>query len=104
MGLIRRVWRGEAGLARTFWVFGLAVSVLFKGVFLLVTATAGKSPAFVTILLALFILSLGYQAFISVAIWRSATRYQGKREWAYLAKAMVVLCIIQTVLALTGIA
>jgi hypothetical protein len=41
MGLIARIWRGEEGLARTFWGWGFAVNVVLKGVSLLLLSMAG---------------------------------------------------------------
>lgn len=104
MGLFARLWRGEEGLMRTFWVYGFAVNVAFKGVSMLLLALGGDNPAFAAPLLVFLVFMLAYQVFISVAIWRSANRFEGYAGWAFLAKAVVVLGAIQTLLSLFGVA
>ncbi|BDQ33677.1 hypothetical protein [Pseudodesulfovibrio portus] len=103
MGLIKRLWRGEVDLARTFWVFGFTVGVLFRGAGLLLAVLAEKNIGFAAVLLSFGVFLIVYQVFISVAVWRSADRYQGYRGWAFLAKAMVVLGVVQLIAGLVGI-
>jgi hypothetical protein len=43
---------------------------------------------------------LVYYAFIMVAIWRSAGRYQGRRIWMTLARVSVILGVVFTLLVL----
>ncbi|WP_319583352.1 hypothetical protein [uncultured Pseudodesulfovibrio sp.] len=102
--MLARIWRGEEGLARTFWGWGFAVNIVLKGISLLLLAVAGQRSGFELVLLAFLLFMIAYQVFISVAIWRSANRYEGNRAWRFLAKAVVVLGAIQTVFSLFGIA
>jgi len=97
VGLIARVWRGEEGLARTFWGWGFAVNVALKGVSMLLFSHRAAAA-----MLAFLVFMLAYQVFISVAIWRSADRYDGYRGWAFLARLVVVLGVLQTVASLFG--
>ncbi|MBG0789473.1 MAG: hypothetical protein H0S80_03130 [Desulfovibrionaceae bacterium] len=103
MELFKRLWRGEIGLARTFWIYGFAVGFCLRLIPLLLVGLLGPNPAFVLALMVYALFLIAYQVFIAVAIWRSAGRYQGNRAWAFLAKAMVVLGILQTVLSLVGV-
>ena len=100
MGLIARIWRGEEGLARTFWGWGFAVNVALKGVSMLLLSLGRDKAA--SAMLAFLVFMLAYQVFISVAIWRSADRYDGYRGWVFLAKLVVVLGVLQTVASLFG--
>ena len=99
MSLIGRIWRGEVGLARTFWVFGFAVFslMMIASIMMLTTIMLGDNAGI--IFLAILGFSLLYKVFILVAIWRSASRYQGAVVWTYLAKAFVVLSIMQSLLS-----
>jgi hypothetical protein len=103
MGLLARIWRGEEGLARTFWGWGFGVNVVLKGVSLLLLAMAGQRAGFSEALLVFLVFMLVYQVFISAAIWRSANRYEGANGWRFLAKAVVVLGALQTAFSLLGI-
>jgi hypothetical protein len=47
-----------------------------------------------SLLLLLVQLYLAYCAFIFVAIWRSAGRYESDRTWGYLARLSLVLTLL----------
>lgn len=103
MGLIAGIWRGEEGLARTFWGYGFAVNVVLKGASLLLLGAARDRDGLAAVVLAYLAFMIAYQVFISVAIWRSANRYAGRAAWPFLAKAVVVLGVIQSVGSLFGV-
>lgn len=79
MDTITKLWTGHAGLARTYWgwgilggfLWGIAISFL----------TPGSLPA-VLVMLAF----TAYFTLVSTGTWRAATLYQGKAVWARLAK------------------
>jgi hypothetical protein len=102
MGLIGRIWRGEEGLARTFWVYGFAVNILLKGLLLLIAFVSSGVPTFGLAVLGVLAFSLVYSIFIWVGIWRSASRYAGPKTWAVLAKIAVVVSIIGTLGSFVG--
>lgn len=79
---VRKVWRGDYGLARTFWGLGLGVSI---AVGLLLSSLGGGEAVLVGVL------HLGYTVVVLVGIWRAATQYEGLKIWSILAKASVVL-------------
>ena len=92
------LWRGEVPLGRTYWVFG----VLFLGLlalpgYFIVPGSSGIEPqasiVFGRMAYAIFVFA--YTVFISVAIWRSAGRYEGPQIRAVLARVMVVVGLIQ---------
>jgi hypothetical protein len=70
-----------------YWVFGWIGGFVVTAVFLLVVYGINHLIAALLALLGL----LGWQVFISVAIWRSAGKYKGAKGWAVLARAVVVL-------------
>jgi hypothetical protein len=87
--LIQNIWRGNIGLAPTYWFFGtfLGLAISFMG-FLI-----SEQSAFLLVLYFAFVLL--YMVWISVGIWRSAGKYQGKRVWIALARLGVILGALQ---------
>lgn len=97
MDVIARVWRGEEGLARTYWgwsflggiLWGVAINLLPPG-----------NPLGIPVLLAFLV----YIVIVSVGIWRAATKYQGPRVWAVLAKvavaALPIMFVVGTLAAI----
>ena len=77
------LWRGEIPLGRTYWVLGvLFLSLLaIPGYFIdrIISGSTNLEPSatFVFGTMAYAISALAYTVFISVAIWRSAGRYEG---------------------------
>jgi hypothetical protein len=96
MSLIGRIWRGEEGLALTFWGYGLGANLLFTMIMVMTLQLHLPVWGFAAVLL----FRLVYMVFISVGIWRSASRYTGNRVWAYLAKIMVILGYLNVFLSL----
>jgi hypothetical protein len=83
--ILLRLWRGQLGLAVTYWVFGVLGRIIwFIAIDLLMPNTR----------IGTFLLSacmIGYSIIVYVGIWRAADRYTGRKEWAFLAKCVVVL-------------
>jgi hypothetical protein len=86
-----RLWRGEIGLARTYWVwFGLvslSLTLFLDAIVWALYDLTGSS--FIIALNAAFILPA--TSFSVVSIWRSVRNYQGPRRWRVLARASCVL-------------
>jgi hypothetical protein len=90
MDMFLRLWRGEVPLADAFWnwaVFGgLVVNIVTSGLFLLLIMADRPVLAFI----AGYGLSLPYNGFVSVGVWRSAGRYEGADRWARLARIVTI--------------
>ena len=108
MALIRDLWRGDLTLVKTYWLFGVVGGIFFHIAFTYIeyqsaVFSTGFGPAFV---FGLVIFFFTYSAFILVAIWRSANKYQGLQRYAILAKVGVILgvmALIKTMLAIFGV-
>lgn len=103
MSLIKDLWRGDVSLVIAYWVFGVAVSVVLNAL-LLVSMNMVENPSGSLLFLLLWVTATVYGVFIAVTIWRSAGKYQGPMIWVVLARVMVVLSILRTLLNLTGAA
>jgi hypothetical protein len=84
MDFIIRVWRGEAGLARTYWLFGGLLSVplwIWIG-----SVTPGTGAAVIAGA------ALGaYLTWVNVGVWRASAQYDGRPIFASLARAAAAL-------------
>lgn len=103
MSLLKELWRGDVPLVKTYWIYGVGVSLLLNVALLALTSMLSSVPAVSLPLFVLGILSILYTLFIAVGIWRSASKYQGNKVWAVLAKIMVVFSILRTVLNVVGV-
>lgn len=79
MNAITNLWSGRAGLAKTYWGYGVLGGLLWGAVLALVPpGTPAAIAAF-----------LGFCAYFLAAntgVWRAATAYTGPDTWAMLAK------------------
>ena len=96
---VRDLWSGRVPLARVGWFYGLGGLLLLVTPLLLLDAT--RSPHLTSPLgLSLSLFLLIYAAFIAVAIWRSASNYDGARAWRYLAKGSILFVLLQVLVGL----
>ncbi len=84
MDFIIRVWRGEAGLARTYWLFGGLLSVPF---WLWIGSVKPGTGAAVLAGAALG----AYLLWVNVGVWRASDREDGRPIFASLARAAAAL-------------
>ena len=74
--VLLRLWRGEEPFERTFWTWGVLVALAVNvsttaGTFYLVSVERPFAAFFVG-----YVMSIPYNVFVLVAIWRSAARSQ----------------------------
>ena len=95
-GFLLKLVKGEYGLAKTYWLFGVAVG-LIVGLFLgIITDQA-------TLLVFTFVY-LCYQIAVLIGIWRAADNYTGPKHWVVLAKLAAILGWFQLGAILLGLA
>jgi len=91
-GFLTRLSRGDHGLARTYWLFGVFGGFVANLIFSII-----PSPGFLAMALLVYTI---YQIPVFMGIWRSATRYTGHKVWAILAK---MVCVLGTLMLVSGI-
>jgi hypothetical protein len=101
--IVARLWRGEIGLARTYWLWGVVVGggvglILGVGAAIVGVSTGTRFPfaldqAF----------SIIWTPFIAVAIWRSAGNYKGRTIWKVLARINAVFGLLMSVVVLISL-
>jgi hypothetical protein len=92
-GFFKRLAGGDFGLARTYWLYGVLVSISVNLV----------SNFFITSIGGLLLLTLAYAAYdvpVILGTWRAARKYQGPRLWANLAKSMTIVGAIMLAVVL----
>ena len=89
---IMRVWTGSAGLAMSYWVYGVAAGFVWGIALGMLQPVPGSGTAklFLACMAAYFVV-------VFVGTWRSANKYQGKKAWVLLAKFAVVIGALVTV-------
>ncbi|MBL6992218.1 MAG: zinc ribbon domain-containing protein [Bacteriovoracaceae bacterium] len=78
---ISKLSRGEFGLAKTFWVYGFAVSLILQIAIWIFEVGAG--------LVAMVIGYQVYQTALLLGTWRASNKYSGLKMWRVLAKITV---------------
>jgi hypothetical protein len=86
--ILLRLWRGQLSLPVSYWVFG----VLGRLIWVIAIDLLRPNARIETFLLSAGM--IGYSIVVYVGIWRAADRYTGRKEWAFLAKCVVVLGVI----------
>ncbi len=85
-----QLYRGDFGLAKTYWIWGFAGSAVWAmAMGLLITDERAGAP---TPLLAAF---LAYLAVVLVGVWNSARKYTGPVKWK---RSAMMLTIMGTVI------
>jgi hypothetical protein len=83
--------RGEYGLAKTYWLYGVLVGFVVNIVFSVV-----QSPGIIAIGLVVY---TAYGVPVIMGIWRAAAKYTGPKIWAILAK---IACVLDAFMLLTA--
>ena len=88
-----RLWRGEHGLGRTYWLFGWVVATAYVFGDLLLNEMDRQSPggAWGIAVLGASILYLLYHFVWTVGVWRAAWIYKGPVALAVLAVLMTLV-------------
>lgn len=90
-GFLSKLSSGDYGLAKTFWIYGVTVSVLFgitERVMSYTMLGVDQSSKFIAIFVLMY---TAFQLFVTVGTWNSAKRYMGAKIWSVLA---MVTCML----------
>ncbi len=97
---IGKLWRGELGLAESFWLWGVIglVALSFSSQFLVMRLiVGGYLSGFLFISYVLIAVGMGYLVLVSVGIWRSAAKYAGLRLWSWGSRGVVTATLLLNV-------
>ncbi|TAG26037.1 MAG: hypothetical protein EAZ37_10375 [Burkholderiales bacterium] len=96
--MIRHFWHGGYSLGASFWLMGVVGSVALAGI--LAAVLFSLDDPSLLLILAMSVLSMAYNAWIVVGIWRSAGSYSGRQSYAYAARALMAVFAIYSVASL----
>ena len=85
--VIQDIWRGDAGLATTFWGYGVVGSTLL-GIPLAFVAP-GSIQAVIAVVGFCF-----YLVLINTGTWKAAGKYTGPKIWKVMPRAAIVLTLV----------
>lgn len=91
---ITRLFNGDISLAVTYWIFGVIIGNVIFGTlysvieskYIEIVSKIGTLPINIFI-----IITLAYNIFILIAIYRSAVKYNGNKIWSILARILVII-------------
>jgi len=99
MGFFKRAWKGEEKLWKVWWLFGVPLNIVST---IIEKMSDMKSPPMpMGILVALLFVMFALWVYWCIAAWRCAPNVETK-SWAYIARGLIVVSIILTVLAFIG--
>ena len=84
-GFFSKLAGGEYGLARTYWLYGVVVGLIYR-ILLLIPSLA--------VMLILTLAYLVYCVPLLMGIWRAADGYNGPKVWAVLARIVVIISLL----------
>ncbi len=98
-GFLKKLRDGDYGLAKTYWLFGVGVSIIIGIIIQIIFAAMGRSG--IVIAFIIILISIIYTAFFQLpGLWRAAKKYQGPKIWAILAQIVVIITAISIPVAL----
>ncbi|AFL68664.1 hypothetical protein [Sulfurospirillum barnesii] len=90
---IKRLYHGDISLFTTFWIYGFLIQYILAFIFSTLGKLYNQQLWLVFLICFLAFLEIIYAFFASIAIWRSANKYQGDKKWADGAKLYIVISI-----------
>lgn len=90
---IVNLWKGNLGLAITYWVYGVLGGVVWAVAILALDLKKDSSTANLVIVFMAI-----YYFYVYVGIWRAASKYRGNRLWEILAKFVVVITVLPIII------
>jgi hypothetical protein len=106
MKFLRRLGAGHVALWCTFWLIGIPLALLWDTSGVCTVVGCGiQDPTVGGLLLGLFALSSIAIPFVSLAIWRSSSKYPQETWWhTFLAFGAKLCALFSGLLALIGLA
>lgn len=95
IGFLVNLWEGNLGLAITYWVYGVLGGIVWAvGIASIAPKPEDDSTKFI------WLCFYGYYFYIYVGIWNAATKYEGHRAWAILAKFITIIVALPVLIQL----
>lgn len=89
-GFFTKLIQGDYSLASTFWLYGLLAFLVLSAIGAFLVKEIGRSGGF-AICIGFGMFKLAYVICVYIGTWRAATKYQGPKAWAVIAKIIVAI-------------
>lgn len=97
---IKKLFVGDVPLVTTYWVFYVLIGGFgYRLLNLMIQkhyTTFALSPSGVWVVNGVYWFSIVYFLFSAIAVWRSASKYQGRAIWSGIAKALMIIGFLVT--------
>ena len=94
VNLAKDLWGGRLPLKEAVWVYAVAYGLLINLITSLLFLGLLINDVGPILLILAFVLPIPFNLLVVVAVWRSAERYQGPKEWADLARLGTVIWML----------
>ncbi len=92
--LAKQLWTGELPLGQAFWKYAVGYGLFLNLVTSLAFLALLINDANIALVALAFALPIPYNFFMVVAVWRSADRYSGPKNWADWARIGIVVWMV----------
>ena len=89
MNAIEKLWRGQYSLPITYWGFGVLGTLVLR-------AATWLLPPTITNAIAAVVALCFYLIVVQVGVWRAASAHKGPVVWAWLAKVIAALSVLNS--------
>lgn len=89
-----RLFRGDIALPITYWVYGVGMALLFRLGHYIIEVNFMHIVLYehgITFIKSFNLFAIVVNLFLSIAIWRSASKYVQSPNWAMVAKVLVII-------------
>lgn len=97
--LVLALWCGDVPLRRVFWEYAVLYGTLLNLVTTLISLVVLQAEGLEVVAVAIFLLPMPYNVFMVIAVWRSASRYEGPEKWAQIARIAAIVWAVLASLA-----
>jgi len=111
LAILKKLYRGEYPLGKAYWLFGnvipfLLFLVIIMGIFIPANDPISKlrnidftpeTTVSLVITLIMSLITIVYIFISTIGVWRSASKHEGKKHWAILAKITIIIAFLSYV-------
>ena len=108
LAILKKLYKGEYSLGKSYWFFGNIVPfflflIIILGIFIPANDPLAKlrnidftpeTTASLSITIIMSLLTLVYIIISTIGVWRSASKHEGKKHWAILAKITIIIAFL----------
>lgn len=101
MNTLKKLWQGKYSLAKSFWLFGVAILLLLNIPNGVIGMMSDKALAESRIFIIAYMFFIGtYQFIVTFGVWKASSSYKGAEIWEYISKAY---CVVTGLFQLMGV-